>query len=318
MQGKYSFWTKVLSCVLAGLAITSFFIADAGKGEVWIPLLSGFLDISYLSDNLLLKGFLGSVFNILIVISLMAINTKSVNNVFNPGLSAIFFFFIVLLNPAAAYFSSLHPAVLLFVWGQYCFVTKQKFMAMFLLSFAALFYAPLIWTLPLVMVISIFGAADIPRVAVKSLGGIILPFLYILCFRYMAFGDAVEFVQEYMSRAMAFSTPFGSFEVTSLFVVICVVWVSFHAISYAFAKLYRNSIISEHILKMEFMCVVLGTAVLVLFWGNGNEPVNMIVALPLALILSYYFTANINTASARIELILLCCAASILRLSYFI
>ena len=118
MRGKYSFWTKVLSLLLAGLAITSYFVPDVGKGEVWIPLLDGFCNLSFLNGSILLKGILGALFNILIATSLLAINTKSVNNVFNPGLSVIFFLLVVLLNPSAAYFSALHPAALLFVWGQ--------------------------------------------------------------------------------------------------------------------------------------------------------------------------------------------------------
>lgn len=318
MRGKYSFWTKVLSLLLAGLAITSFFVPDAGKGEVWIPLLDGFCNFSFLSESILLKGILGAFFNFLIAASLLAINTKSVNNVFNPGLSVIFFLLVVLVNPSAAYFSALHPAGLLFVWGQYAFVTRQKFLSMFMLSCAALFYAPLVLVLPLILIISIFGAADIPRVAVKSLGGIVLPFVYVVCIRWMAIGDVQVFANEYLMRAMEFSTPFNSVKISSLFLVGCFVWLSLHSISHMFARLYNNSIITEHILKMEFMCIVLGGALFTLFWGNGNEPVNMVVALPMALLLSHYFTANINTAAARIELILLCCAVCISRLSCFV
>ena len=318
MRGKYSFWTKVLSLLLAGLAITSYFVPDVGKGEVWIPLLDGFCNLSFLNGSILLKGILGALFNILIATSLLAINTKSVNNVFNPGLSVIFFLLVVLLNPSAAYFSALHPAALLFVWGQYAFITRQKFLSMFLLSSAALFYAPLVLALPLIMIISIFGAADIPRVAVKSLGGILLPFVYVLAFRWMAFDDVSVFANEYMMRAMEFSTPLNSVRISSLFLVACMVWVSLHSISHMFARLYNNSIITEHILKMEFMCIVVGGAIFTLFWGNGNAPVYMVVALPIALLFSHYFTSNINTAAARIELILLCCAVCISRLSCFI
>ena len=307
MRGKYSFWTKVLSCLVAGLAVTSFLIPDAGRGEVW---LSG--------GSLLLKGVIGVIFIIAIVLSLMAINTKSVNNVFNPSITSIFFLLVVLLDPSAVYFSPLHVAVLLFVWGQYCFITDRKFMSMFLLSLAALMWPPLLWALPLVLVISIFGAADIPRVTVKSLGGLIIPFLYVLCYRFMVTGDVSHFIEGYLDTAMQFSTSFKSVEISSLFMVGCLVWISLHAISYMFARLYNNSIITEHILKMEFMCLVLGAAVFVLFWGSGSEPVNMVVALPMAMIFSHYFTANINTAAARIELVLLCCAMLVSRLSYFI
>ncbi len=256
--------------------------------------------------------------NILIVVCLMAVNTKSVNNVFNPALSSVFFLLVVLVNPAAVYFSPLHPATLLFVWGQYCFITNRKFISMFLLSVAALIFPPLALALPLVLIISIFGAADIPRVAVKSLGGLVLPFVYVLCFRYIVTGDAAVFVGEYLHDAMQFTAPLKSVEFSSLFLVACMVWISLHSLSYMFARLYNNSIITEHILKMEFMCLVLGSALFALYWASGCGPVNMVVALPMAFILSHYFTANINTAAARIELVLLCCAVLISRLSYFI
>ena len=143
MQRKYLFWTKVLSCLLLGLTITSFLIPANDKGEDWIPLLSGFFDMSMISGNLWVMGGLGALFNILIVVSLTVINAKSVNNVFNPYLTTSFFLLLILLDPQSVWFSSLHPAVLLFVWGQFCFIINQKFTSMFLLSCSALFYAPL-------------------------------------------------------------------------------------------------------------------------------------------------------------------------------
>ena len=317
MQRKYLFWTKVLSCLLLGLTVTSYLIPVADRGEEWIPIFSGFFDMSIMGDSLLAMALLGGLFNVLIVVSLAVINAKSVNNVFNPHLTTSFFLLLILLDPQSVWFSCLHPAVLLFVWGQFCFIINQKFTSMFLLSCAALFYAPLIWVLPLVWGISIMGAADIFRVAVKSLGGMLLPPLYLLSFRFMMFGDAGVFVEEYISRAMEFSSPVASVEFTSIFLVICIAAIMLHAVSYIFSTIFSNSIITGHILKMEFMCLVLGVLLFMLFFGNGNIPVNMIVALPLALIFSYYFTANINAASARIELILLCCAAVLQRLSCF-
>lgn len=318
MRGKYSFWTKVLSSLLAGLTLSSYLIPMGNRGEEWIPLLSGFADLSVIGGNVWLMGILGALFNILAVASLLVINTKSVNNVFNPRLTGSFFLIVVLLHPGAVYFSCMHPAVLLFIWGQYCFIINQKFTSMFLLSCSALFYAPLLLVLPLVWIISIMGAADIPRVALKSLGGLLLPMLYILCFRYIAFNDAGVFVHEYLLHATDMASPFHSLRISSLFLLICISVISIHSISYMFAKLYKNSIMTEHILKMEFMCFVLAAVMLVLFWGEGSIPLNMIAALPVALLFSHYFTGNINAAPARIELILLCCAAVISRLSYFI
>ena len=318
MQGKYSFWIKVLSCLLAGLAITSYLIPVGDRGEDWIPLLSGFFDFAVISGKPVLSGILGGLFNTLIAVSLLAVNTKSVNNVLNPALSVIFFLVIIYLNPGAAYFSPMHAVVLLLVWSQNCFIISQKFTSMFLLSCAALFYAPLMWGIPLVLIISVIGAGDMARVAVKSLGGVLLPLLYVLCFRYMVYADALVFIDEYIEQMFTFSSPLGSLTFTSLYLMGCVGVIALHAVSYMFSKLYKNSIVTEHILKMEFMTLLMGSVVFFLYWGDNSAPINMIVAVPLAMLYSHYFTGRINAAAARVELILLCSAAVISRLSYFL
>lgn len=303
---------------MAGLVISSYFIPKVGGVGDWVPLFSGYADLSVFDENIVLSGVLGGVFNVLIAISLLAINTKSVNNVFNPGLSVVFLLLLMFLDPSVVYFSCIHPAMLLFVWGQFCFISNQKFASMFLLSCSALFYAPLLLVLPLVLVASVPGAPDIPRVALKSLGGLLLPLFYMLCFRYMAFGDAMVFADEFISHALEFSSPFHDASFTSIFLLLCIVVAALHSISYMFRRLNRNSIVSDHILKMELLCAVLGGMLFFLFGGNAGVPVGMVVALPLAILFSHYFTGNITAAAARVELILLCCAAVMSRLYYFI
>ena len=318
MQGKYSFWIKMLSCLTAGLAITSYLI-PAGEGrEYWVPLSSGLFDFSLIAGMPVLGGILGVLFNALVAASLLAINTKSVNNIFNPALSVIFFLFIIFLNPGAVYFTPVHVAALLLVWSQNCFIINQKFTSMFLLSCAALFYAPLMWGVPLVLAISIVGAPDMLRVAVKSLGGIVLPVVYLLCFRYMMYADALVFIDEYIGQMLVFSSPFKGLTFTSLYLIICFGATVLHAISYMFSKLHKNSIVTEHILKMELMTFLLATVLFVLYNGDGDTPINLLVAVPVAMLYSYYFTGKINAAAARVELILLCSAAVMSRLACFL
>ncbi len=303
---------------MAGLAITSYLIPIGDRGEDWIPLLGGFFDFSLIAAKPVLSAILGGLSNSLIAVSLLAINTKSVNNVLNPALTVLFFLFIVFLNPAAVYFTPVHVAALLLVWSQNCFIINQKFTSMFLLSCAALFYAPLMWGVPLVLAISVVGAADMARVAVKSLGGVLLPVLYILCFRYMAYSDALVFIEEYFEQMVSFSSPLYSLSFTLLYLVICIVAVILHAISYMFSRLYKNSIVTEHILKMELMTLVLGIALFCMYCGDEAAPINIFVAIPMAMLFSHYFTGKINAAPAKVELILLCSAAIISRLAWFL
>lgn len=293
---------RLTVCLVAVLAITSYLVPVGDMGEVFTPL----------------RGVLGGAANLVLALSLLLLNTKSVNNVFNPGLSMAFFLFFVLLNPAASYLSCIHPVVLLFVFSQYCFVSERKFASMFLMSCSALLYEPLAWVLPLVLVISVIGAADMLRVVIKSIGGILLPFVYVFCFRYMLYSDATVYMEEYISRAMEFAPAVRSVNFVSIFLLLCISVVSLHAISYMFRRLHSNSIITEHILRMEVMSLVLGVAVFFLFGGDPAMPVNMIAALPLAMILSHYFTGNGTAATAKGELVILCCAAAVSRLYHFI
>ena len=318
MQGKYSFWIKMLSCLTAGLAITSYLIPVEEGREYWVPLLSGLFDFSLIAGMPVVSAVLGVLFNALIAASLLAINTKSVNNIFNPALSVIFLLFIIFLNPGAVYFTPVHVAVLLLVWSQNCFIISQKFTSMFLLSCAALFYAPLMWGIPLVLVISVVGAADMLRVAVKSFGGIVLPIVYLLCFRYIMYADALVFIDEYIEQMFVLSSPFKGLTFISLYLIVCMGVTVLHAISYMFSKLHKNSIVTEHILKMQLTTFLLGIVLFALYNGDGDTPINLFVAVPAAMLYSHYFTGKINATPARVELILMCSAAVISRLAYFI
>lgn len=302
MQGKYSFWIRLIACLVAALAITSFLIPSGAGEEDWSPLM----------------GVAGMVVNILIALSLFTVSSRTANNVFSSGFSVAFLLMLMLLDPAASYFSCIHPAVLLFIWGQYCFITGRKFASMFLISCSALCYAPLVWILPAVLIISVIGAADMLRVAIKSLGGILLPGLYLLVFRYMAYSDARDYVDEYIYRATAFSSPLHSANVVSSFLVICIGVVALHSVLYMARRFHSSNIITEHIMRMQFLSLALGGAVYFIFGGNRELPVNMIVALPVAVLYSNYFSKNITAATAKGELVILCCAAALARLYYFI
>lgn len=302
MQGKFAFWIKLLSCLAVGLAISSFFIT-VGEGGEAIPLY---------------KEVLGLLFVILTGASLLLINSKVLSNQFYPPLTVVLFLIITLINPASIYFSSVHVALLLFVLGQYCFVVNQKFTAMLLLGCSALFYAPFLWLLPVVVIFSLIGSPDFFRTAVKSIGGCILPLFYFLIFRYVAYNDAMEYTQVYMDKLLLFKTPFHLLNGTSFFFILTLGVITLYAITHILKKMHSVNIMAYRILKMEFMSLILAVAVFVLFAGEEAVPLNMIFALPLAIILSNYFTRTIAEKYTRVMLIILSCSVVLSRLSYFV
>lgn len=317
MQGKFAFWVKVLSCLVAGLLVSTIFLPMGERSGDWIPLFSGYLNLTPLMENSLLSGILGGLFIILIGISLLLINNKVLSNLFYPPFTVLFYLLLTLLNPDAIYFSGLHIAVLLFVWGQYCFITNQKFTAMFLLSASSLFYAPFVWLAPLVMVISLIGAPDPLRTALKSIGGIILPPLYILSFRYMAFGDSLIFLEEFIDKATSIAPPSFTFSGSSLFLMLLLLVILINSVSYMFRRISSVSKVASQILRMEFLCLILAFLVLIFRGRDTSLPINMIAALPMSIFFSNYFTGSINRRGTKMMLFLLSCATVISALSYF-
>lgn len=249
---------------------------------------------------------------------MLVVNSKLLKNLFYPPFTVAFFLLLTLVNPSSVYFSGVHIALLLFVWGQYCYVINQKFTAMFLLSAASMFFAPFVWISPIIMAVSLFGAPDLARTAVKSLGGILLPPLYLMVFRYMAFDDAAVFADKFIEQATLFSPPFYNLNGSTIFLILVLAVVLFYAVTYMFRKMYSVSIFVSRILKMEFLSLILGVFALVLWSGDEALPINMAVALPAALLFSNYFTRNISKKGTKIQLILILCAVAISRLSYFV
>ncbi len=319
MAGRNSYFRSIPLLLLLGwLFITSFFVPFRDKADEWMPLLSGFVDPELFFGNRLLLVAGGILSVCLLLLPVYFINSKSPGKSFRMYYTMTFCLLIILSNPMSVYFSTIYPAAILIAWGQYCFIVKQRFTAFFLLAFASLFYAPLIWVIPLVLIISLAGAPDVPRKFAKSLAGILLPYIYIFSFRYIYFDDIEEFVKQYFNEIIRIDIPVYSLSFTVIFMFICFFIMALHAVLNIFGRLGRQNIFTGRILKIELLAAFLCSGVFFLFWGEKSLPLCVILAPPLSLLLSNFFSRNKTGRSAKIELVLLMAAVAVARIAYFV
>lgn len=313
-----SAWSIPLPLLLAGLFISSFFVPFREKTDEWIPLLSGFVDMEafYLNRIWLVAGGILSLF--LLIIPLYFINSRALCKSFRMYYTLLFCMLVILVNPMSVYFSTVYPAAICITWMQYCLIIRQRFIAFLLLSLASLFYAPVMWAVPVVLVITLIGTPDIFRAFFKSIGGILIPYVYLFSFRYIYFNDTEVFIQQYLQEMIKIEIPVYSLSFTNIFVVICFLIITLHAVFAILGKLGRQSILTGHILKTELVAFLLGTILFLLFWGVTSLPLCVLLAPTMSLLLSNYFTQDKVSRTAKAELILLMGAVVVARAAYFI
>ncbi|MEG2321124.1 MAG: DUF6427 family protein [Bacteroidales bacterium] len=312
------YWTNALIFLVGGLLFTSFLVPFINKTDEWIPLLSGFIetDVFYSNKYLLAVGGILSI--TVLAISIYFVNSKALDNTFRVYYTQLFFLLIVLANPTSIYFSTIYPAAILLTWMQFYFIIKQRFIAFFLISIASLFYAPIIWIIPIVLIISLIGIPDILREFFKSLGGIIIPYLYVFVFRHIYFNDVDVFIQQYINEITTINFPIYSLSFTTMFLLLCFFIIYIHATVALLKKINRQSINMGYILRIELIASLLAILIFFIFWGNKSTPLCVILACPFSIILSNYVTANKQSYPLRVELILLMSAVVIARIAYFI
>lgn len=317
LNSKRAYWASAIVLLLIGLFITSFLVPVMDKSDEWIPLLSGFVDMDVLYGNQFLLAAVGLLCIVGLAVSVYFIATKTVSESFNIYYIELFLLLIILSDPMAVYFSAIYPAAILIIWVIYCFMQNQKFTALFLLSTASLFYAPIIWMIPVVLVTLFVGVSDFWRVFVKAIGGMLIPYLYILTFRYICFNDVSVFGYQYFNEVIRLNFPVYSLPFITLFMILCFAILSGHAIIYIFKKLNRQNIFTGIVLRMTILTALLGVLIFFIFWGGKSTPLCVLLAGPFSLLLSNYAVGKRESYSFHAELILFMSAVVVARATHF-
>ncbi|MCI1719439.1 MAG: hypothetical protein LKM37_00155 [Bacteroidales bacterium] len=308
-----------LPAVVLFQVVTCFFIpTNYERAGEWIPLFSGFWDMDIVMTAGMKSIIYGIASAVLLLLSLYILNDKLFSSISKSFTTVAVAATLIFCDPMAVYFTSIYPAAICIVWSLYCLLTAQIFLAFFLISLASMFFAPLILTIPVVMIITLIVGSDSLRIFLKSIGGTLVPIIYVLSFRYLEFNDVGVFCSQFAEQLTAVNFEFFSKHLADLFMILCIMIVSLHAIIRTLIEQGHNNIAEANGLRLAILSAVLSAAVYFLYSGAGNIPVGILIAPMLAVILSNFFTSGYKEQSVRIEIIILLCSFIVARLGFFI
>lgn len=317
MTANNIFGRILLSLLLVFLIATSFFMSVSSDFDGWIPITAGLIE-NDISFNAVWSVLLSCCFMSLIVGIIVFFVEEHTDYSFNFVYCITLALIIILSDPKALFFNQIYVVSLFLLLSLYFMVKESLFWGAFLCSVATLFYAPIMWSLPFFLVFRIFKTQDYLRDSVKIIGGFIVPFIYIISFRFIWFDDVYEFITKYSEQVININDEFLFTNVVYSFMIIIIAIVAIHAIFSSLKVINKKTLLADKMIRtdMEYM---LFTSILFLFFSHGHQaPLSILVAPYIAVLFSFYFSLNNDKYSTRVEMILFVCAIVLTRVSYFI
>lgn len=211
----------LLLCLL--LYGSAFLVPHSVEREAWIPMVAGLVEGDFLSG-----GGVWSILFALLSALLIALGTYILMDSDRSRRQESLFAALVTLallfaDSKNVYYNQLYPVVMCNFASGYNFLKRKYMNAFLLLSLSSLFYIPILWAIPLSLIILFLDTTDIWRNLAKACAGIALPYIYLLSFRFILFGDALEFVEANLEELLNIGGGFYRLPVPSLFLVLCII-----------------------------------------------------------------------------------------------
>lgn len=316
-----NFWRIIAWMVLIFLVGTAFYLFPAETISLDSPLTRGWLDLDTdtVYGHMLLAG-LGAVSIVSLVVSVYYTSMRHLMHSSDSGNLLIIFLLLLFSNPSAIFFSPVCLSAICLIWAQEVLLAEKKFLGSMLISLSSLFYAPLVWLIPLSFLFLIFVSTDFLKNLIIVLSGLLLPLLYIGVFRFLLFDDATYYIEDFYNIATNISLSLRSVEFPQLFEIICFVIIALVTVSYLLKVLNRLKISLRDAIKSRILFLLALSAIFFLFSSATSQPLVVLIAAPLAFLYSYRFANLENTGrkSRYIEVVLILSALVITRLSYFV
>lgn len=316
-----NFWRIIAWMVLIFLVGTAFYLFPAETISLDSPLTRGWLDLDTdtVYGHMLLAG-LGAVSIVSLVVSVYYTSMRHFMHSSDSGNLLIIFLLLLFSNPSAIFFSPVCLSAICLIWAQEVLLAQKKFLGSMLISLSSLFYAPLVWLIPLSFLFLIFVSTDFLKNLIIVLSGLILPLLYIGVFRFLLFDDATYYIEDFYNIATNISLSLRTVEFPQLFEIICFVIIALVTVSYLLKVLNRLKISLRDAIKSRILFLLALSAIFFLFSSATSQPLVVLIAAPLAFLYSYRFANLENTGrkSRYIEVVLILSALVITRLSYFV
>ncbi len=301
------------------LFVTSLFFEFIPGAGAWTPIFSDWLNVDYIYSNKFLMILAGSLSLVGLLVSVFAVTAKIKSSLFDVRYVLLFTLLLIFLFNGGVYFSVANIVAILLVWIQYFVIKKSLFLATFLLGTASLFFSPLIWTFPIVLLIIILKTTEKFRETVILTTGFLLPFLYIISFRLLKYNDTSLFLERFFEDAVSLSfniVPTGFSTLTS---IVITAFIVIHAAINPLSKMFqRKGYLSDYIMGTELMTLFLVLLLVVLYGGNSHSNMFIMLIPSMSFLLSDYFRKNGDNNITKRELYLLLVVAIIDKINYFI
>lgn len=303
-----SFWIVSLWLVTLFLLISSLFV-ECSPVEFGLPVIDNYKYV---------RIGIGLLFIAVAAVPVFIINTLASKSALNSSITLALFFIIALSNVNSVYFNYSHISLLLYAWGLFYNIKGDNFKEMLLVTTAALYTPELMWAVPILAVINTIGKSDGVRAFIINICGALAPVLYMLSYRHLLYKDSVEYIGEYAQQMMDIYSPVLSVSFANIFLVGVFAIIIMHTFINFLHKNSQNNIATGELLRLELFNAIILLVLYLLFWGNVNANLNIIMAAPLSVLLSNLYTTNLKRPFFKIELIIFICALILSRLDYFL
>ncbi len=319
---KYDF---VTSPIFLGLFLVLYFVSatflPVENSERWIPALIGFVDLESITPTLSIT--LATVFIILTSISLYIFNERNLMIGQRGILFPIVYLIFSITTPKSIFFSGVSVASLFVVWSLYYTIFSKKgdmelFVSGFLISLAALFDPHVTLLFPLIVFFALRSAVVTPRAVAIVAGSLIIPFAFMLSFRYLFFQDALFFVEIFVSDLASIDYPSLSLmSVSDIIVTLSLFLYLMFAVSYALNNMNRYKILKSHSFS-RFISLLLFCVLIVLFYPQSGEGLTQIIAIPVSVLVLEYVSSSEKPSKKKVGFLLVLIFLVINRISCFI
>ncbi|OFY39690.1 MAG: hypothetical protein A2X18_09780 [Bacteroidetes bacterium GWF2_40_14] len=319
---RYEFVTSPL---FLGLFLVLYFVSalylPVENSERWIPALIGFVDLESLPPDLSIT--LGTIFIILTSISLYVFNERNLMIGQRGILFPIVYLIFSITTPKSIFFSGVSVASLFVVWSLYYTMFSKKgdmelFISGFLISIAALFDPHVTLLFPLIIFFALRSAVVTPRAVAIVAGSLVIPFAFMLSFRYLFFQDALFFIEIFISDLTSIDYPsLRLMSVSDIIVTLSLFLYLMFAVSYALNNMNRYKILKSHSFS-RFISLLLLCVLIVLFYPQSGEGLTQIIAIPVSVLVLEYVSSPEKPSKKKVGFLLVLIFLVINRISCFI
>lgn len=224
---------------------------------------------------------------------------------FNPYITMLLFLLFVLQGEGILEFSYFYPSLFIVLWGLYIYMKESFFWALFLVSAASLLYPPFIWLSPLLVVaLFFFESGDKGRKLLRSIWGLLLPYLYLLVYRFVV----GEEIKGYFTARLEVMTDVGmpslSYSLPEYALMLCIVVILF----YTLPPLFNNYIgrADRVLLRISGILFLYALLVFLLFSSDSANEATLLFGCGLSLLFAFQFkNVRRGTAIKRFALLLI-------------